>query len=134
MNGYVLSVFQDRNNADPHEGQKRQAWDAWAAQLVKHLTSAQVTILGPWEQAPRRAPHSAWSRLVPGPLPLPHVCSLLALLSLKSLKSWGAWVASRWHLPLAQGVILEFPGSSLALGSSPGTCFSLCLSVSFMNK
>ena len=31
------------------------------------------------------------------------------------------------RLPLAQGVILESPGSSPTLGSLHGACFSLCL-------
>ena len=59
-------------------------------------------------------------------------CVLSSLCSLSNLGVPG-WL-SGWHLPLAQGMILEFPGSSIALGSSSGTCFSLCLSVSLMNK
>ena len=44
---------------------------AWGAQSVKHLPSAQVTILGSWDRAPCRAPCSAGSLLLPLPqLPL----------------------------------------------------------------
>jgi len=38
--------------------------------VVKHLPSAQVMIPGSWDGAPRRAPCSAGSLLLPLPLPL----------------------------------------------------------------
>ena len=41
------------------------------AQLVKHLPSAQVMILGSWDQTPHWVSCSARSLLLPLPLPLP---------------------------------------------------------------
>ena len=41
---------------------------AWAAQSVERLPSAQVMILGFWDRAPRWAPCSARSLLLPLPL------------------------------------------------------------------
>ena len=43
----------------------------WVAQVVKHLPSAQVMILGSWDRAPHHAPCSAGSLLSTLPLPLP---------------------------------------------------------------
>jgi len=45
--------------------------DAWVAQMVKRLPSVQVMIPGSWVPAPRRAPCSVGSLLVPLPLLLP---------------------------------------------------------------
>ena len=45
--------------------------DAWMAQLVMHLPSAQVMILGSWDGAPCPAPCSAGSLQLPLLLPLP---------------------------------------------------------------
>ena len=51
--------------------------DAWVAQSVRHLPSAQIMIPESWDPAPHWAPCSAGSRLLPLPLPLPLlVCSL----------------------------------------------------------
>ena len=44
--------------------------DAWMAQLVKHLPSAQVTIPGSWVQAPHWTPCSGGRLLLRLPLPL----------------------------------------------------------------
>ena len=35
-----------------------EMWGTWEAQLVKHLLSAQVMILGSWDRAPHQAPCS----------------------------------------------------------------------------
>ena len=52
----------------PHEFLETEG--TWVAQSVKRLPSAQVTIPESWDQAPRWAPCSAGSLLLP--LPLPH--------------------------------------------------------------
>ena len=44
---------------------------AWLAQPVEHLPSAQVMILGSWDQTPPWAPCSGGSLLLPLPLLLP---------------------------------------------------------------
>ena len=44
-------------------------WDAWVAQLVKQLPSAQVMISASWDRVPHWAPCSAGSLLLPLPLP-----------------------------------------------------------------
>ena len=49
---------------------------AWVAQLVKHLTCAQVMILGSWDRVLHWAPCLAGSLLLPLPLPLPTACAL----------------------------------------------------------
>ena len=61
-----------------------EVWGTWVAQLVKHLPSAQVMILGSQDQALCWAPCSMESLLLPLPLPLPlFVFSLSLSLSLK---------------------------------------------------
>ena len=62
----------------------RRSRGAWVAQSVKHLPSAQVMILGSWDQVPHQAPCSAGSLLLSLPLPLllPLLCSLSLSLSL----------------------------------------------------
>ena len=57
-----------------------QIQGAWVAQSVKCLPSAQVMIPGSWDGAPRQAPCSVGSLLLPLPLPLPLlVLSLLQI-------------------------------------------------------
>ena len=55
---------------------KTYSWDAWVAQLVMQLPSAQVMIPGYWDRVPHRAPCSAGSLLLP--LPLPAILSACA--------------------------------------------------------
>ena len=43
------------NNEDLEKTLKRLDGGTWVAQLVKHLTAAQVMILGSWVRAPRQA-------------------------------------------------------------------------------
>ena len=52
------------------------SWDAWVAQSVKHLPSAQVMLPGSWDRTPHWAPCSAGSLLLPLPQPLPLACAL----------------------------------------------------------
>ena len=47
------------------------SWNAWVAQLVKHLCLAGVMILGSWDPTLRQALCSSGSLLLPLPLPLP---------------------------------------------------------------
>ena len=54
----------------------------WVVQSVKHLSSAQVMISGSWDRAPRQAPCSAQSLLLPLPLLLPPPRLMLSLCSL----------------------------------------------------
>ena len=50
--------------------------DAWVAQLFQHLPSAQIVILGSWDQAPHQVLCSAGYLLLPLPLPLPPAYAL----------------------------------------------------------
>ena len=49
---------------------KQKSWDAWVAQWVKPLPSAQVMISGSWDWAPHRALFLAGSLLPPLSLPV----------------------------------------------------------------
>ena len=57
------------------------SWDAWVAQSIKHLPSAQGVIPGYWDRAPHRAPCSAGLLL---PLPLPAAPPAVLSLSLSN--------------------------------------------------